>query len=80
MATCPHCHGHLTDGHVCKRSRGSLALELAVTALVGGLAAIVFMAVFDPRQVVVDLDGMVFGLGAIFALGTHQVFMWSRKK
>jgi len=80
MATCPHCHGHLTDGHVCPRSKGAIALELAVTAFVGGLAAIVFVALFDPHQVIVDLDGLVFGLGSMFALGVHQVFMWSRKK
>ena len=80
MATCPSCHGHLTDGHVCPRSRKSLALELSVTALVGGLAAIAFVAIFDPAQVTVDLDGFVFAAGAIFALTAHQVLAWSRKK
>ena len=79
MATCPRCHGHLTDGHVCPRTKRSLAFELGVTALVGGLAAIVFMALFDPHQVTVDLDGLVFSLGAIFALGVHQLFKWSRR-
>jgi hypothetical protein len=80
MATCPRCHGHLTDGHICSRSKGSVGLELVLTALVGGLAAIVFMALFDPQQVTVDLDGLVFALGALFALAVHQFFMWSRKK
>lgn len=79
MATCPHCHGHLTDGHVCPRSRTRLLFELLGIALVGGLAAIVFMAIFDPRQVTVDLDGLVFALGAVFALGVHQLFTWRKR-
>ena len=80
MATCPRCHGHLTDGHICPRTRGSIALELGVTALAGGLSAIVFLAVFDPHQVTVDLDGLVFAAGALFALGVHHLFTWRRKR
>ena len=80
MATCPHCHGHLTEGHRCRRTRRSLYLELIGTALIGGLAAIAFLAVFDPRQVTVDLDGLVFAAGAVFALGVRQALMWRRKK
>jgi hypothetical protein len=80
LATCPHCHGHLTEGHRCRRTRRSLSLELFGTALIGGLAAIVFVAVFDPDQVTVDLDGLVFAAGAIFALGVHQALTWKRRK
>jgi len=76
MSTCPRCHGHLTDGHKCPRSRASVALELFVTALVGGLAAIAFIAIFDPGQVTVDLDGLVFSAGAIVAVAAHQLFTW----
>ena len=54
-------------------------MELFGTALVGGLAAIVFVAIFDPDQVTVDLDGFVFAAGALSALTVHQLFMWSRK-
>ena len=79
MATCPRCHGHLTDGHKCPRTRGSLILELLVTALVGGLAAIAFIAIFDPAQVTVDLDGLAFSGGAVFALGVHQLLTWRKK-
>lgn len=78
MATCPRCHGHLTDGHKCPRTRRSIAFELLSTALAGGLSAIVFLAVFDPHQVTADLDGFVFAAGAIFALGVHQLFTWRR--
>jgi hypothetical protein len=78
MATCPRCRGHLTDGHVCPRSRRSIAIELGVTALVGGLSAIAYLAIFDPRQTTVDLDGFIFALGALCALGIHRIFSWRR--
>lgn len=80
MATCPRCRGHLTDGHTCPRTRTAIGFELVVTALAGGLSAIVFLAVFDPQQVTADLDGLVFTAGALFALGVHQLFTWRRKK
>lgn len=80
LATCPRCHGHLTDGHKCPRTRRSLVSELIVTALAGGFAAIVFLAVFDPHQLAVDLDGLMFATGALFALGVHQLFTWRRKR
>jgi len=69
----------LTDGHVCPRSRTRAVLELLGIALIGGLSAIVFLAIFDPRQVTADLDGLVFVLGAAFALGVHQFFLWRRR-
>ena len=80
MATCPHCHGHLTEGHRCSRSRRSITFELLATALIGGLAAIAFVAVFDPDQVTVDLDGFVFAAGAVFAIGVHQMLTWNRAR
>jgi hypothetical protein len=53
---------------------------LFATAIVGGLAAIAFVAVFDPDQVTVDLDGLVFAAGAVFALGAHQALTWKRAR
>ena len=79
MATCPRCHGHLTDGHRCPRSRRTIAIELFTTAVVGGLAGLAFVAVFDPNQQTIDLDGLVFALGALVALGAHQLFTWRRR-
>lgn len=79
MATCPRCHGHLTDGHKCPRSRWAIAIELFGTAMAGGLAALAFVAIFDPEQLTIDLDGFVFALGAMVALGAHQLFTWRRR-
>ena len=79
MATCPRCHGHLTTGHQCPRSRQSRILELVIIALIGGISSIAFVAIFDPGQVTIDLDGLVFAGGALFALAVHQVFLWNRK-
>ena len=80
MATCPRCHGHLTEGHRCPRSRKSVAFELFGTAFAGGLAAIVCVAILDPRQVTIDLDGFVFASGAFIALAVHQLLTWRRKR
>ena len=79
MSTCPRCHGHLTHGHLCRRSRKAVAFEVAATALVGGLAAIAFAAVFDPRELTTDLDVLLFAAGAIAALAIHRVFAWIRR-
>lgn len=78
MATCPRCHGHLTQGHRCRRSGKAVAFELAATAMVGGLAAIAFTAVFDPHALTIDLDVLLFAAGAITALAAHRVFTWIR--
>lgn len=79
MSTCPRCHRHLTRGHRCHRSRKAIALELAGVAFVGGLAAVVFAAVFDPHEVTVDLDVLLFATGALAALAIHRVFTWIRR-
>jgi hypothetical protein len=48
MATCPRCHGHLTDTHRCPRRRGKVAAEITLAAIAGGLAALVIIALVDP--------------------------------
>ena len=80
MSTCPKCHGHLTTGHRCPRTNAAVAMELIATALVGGLAAMAFVAVLDPHQITIDLDFAVFALGALAALAVHTVFTrWPRR-
>jgi hypothetical protein len=78
MSTCPKCHGHLTDSHKCPRTRRSVIIELGLTALTGGVIAISTIAIFDPGQTTTDLDLLVFLLGALCALGVHQIFTWRR--
>ena len=78
MSTCPKCHGHLTEGHRCPRTRRSVVIELAATGLLGGLVAIAAIALLDPGQMTTDLDLLVFLLGGLCALGVHQIFTWRR--
>ena len=64
MATCPHCKGHLTDGHRCPHRRSAVVAEVIVTAIGGGLAGLLLLAAFDPRGQATDLDSISFLLGA----------------
>ena len=68
MATCPYCKGHLNDGHRCPRRRGVVVAEVIVTAIGGGLAALLLLAAFDPRGQATDLDTISFVGGAIVAV------------
>ena len=56
-----------------------MVFELLITALAGGLSAIAFVAIFDPHQMMVDLDGFVFSAGALLALLVHRLFTWKRQ-
>jgi hypothetical protein len=73
MATCPHCKGHLTDGHRCPRRRSIVALEIAGSALVGGLAGLFILAAFDPRGQVADMDAITFCVGALVGAGINRL-------
>ena len=72
MATCPHCHGHLTDGHRCPVRTRLVAAEIAASAIGGGLAAFLLLAAFDPRGQVTDLDFITFCAGALIAVGINR--------
>jgi hypothetical protein len=72
MATCPRCKGHLTDSHRCPRRPVVVALELAATALVGGLAGWVLVVAFDPRGQMTDLDTISAIGGALIAVGINR--------
>lgn len=72
MATCPHCKGHLTDGHRCPRRRRLVAIEILASALVGGLGAWLLLAAFDPRGQITDMDGVAIGLGILAAVGINR--------
>ena len=72
MATCPHCKGHLTDGHRCPRRRSLVALEIFASAVAGGLGAWLLLAAFDPRGQITDMDGVAIALGGLAAVGINR--------
>jgi hypothetical protein len=72
MATCPRCKGHLTDNHRCPRRTSLVAVEIIACAIGGGLAALLLLAVFDPRGQVTDLDSVTFVIGALVAVGINR--------
>jgi hypothetical protein len=72
MATCPHCKGHLTDGHRCPKRRIYVIAEIAVCAIVGGLAGLLILAAFDPRGQAMDMDVIATVAGALVAVGINR--------
>ena len=72
LATCPHCKGHLTDGHRCPRRRSFVIVEIAASFIVGGVAGLLLLAAFDPRGQVTDMDAIAFMAGAFVAVGINR--------
>ena len=72
MATCPHCKGHLTDGHRCPRRRSLVILEIFASAVLGGLGGWLLLAAFDPRGQVTDMDGVAIAVGMLVAVGINR--------
>jgi uncharacterized membrane protein YeaQ/YmgE (transglycosylase-associated protein family) len=72
MATCPHCRGHLTDGHRCPRRRWRVVVEIAACAIGGGIASLLLLAFFDPFHQATDLDIVAAVAGAIVAVGINR--------
>jgi hypothetical protein len=72
MSTCPHCKGHLTDGHRCPRRRGLVAAEIVACAIVGGLVSLLLLAFFDPFHQATDMDTVAILAGAIVAVGINR--------
>jgi hypothetical protein len=70
MATCPRCKGHLTDSHKCPRRRTIVAAEIAASALAGGFAGLLLLAVFDPREQITGVESiLVVGAVALVCIG-----------
>lgn len=72
MATCPHCKGHLTDGHRCPRRRSIVIAEIAASAMAGGLGSFLLLAAFDPRGQITDMDAYAITVGALAAVGINR--------
>jgi hypothetical protein len=75
MATCPHCKGHLTEGHRCpaRRRRSLIAAEIAASAVAGGFAGVLLLAAFDPHGQATDMDVISFCVGALLGVGTDRI-------
>ncbi len=73
MATCPHCKGHLTEGHRCPRRRIYVVAEIIASGIAGGLGGLLLLAAFDPRGQVTDMDATAIVGGAIVAIGLNRV-------
>ena len=73
MATCPRCRGHLTDTHRCPKRRGLKAAEITAAAIVGGLAALVLVALVDPRGQLTYIDTAAVTIGAFIGIGLDRL-------
>ena len=74
MATCPRCKGHLTDSHRCPRRPVIVIAEIAAAAVIGGIAGLLVVALFDPSGQVANLDLLSAIAGALVAVGMTRVF------
>lgn len=72
MATCPHCKGHLTDGHRCPKRRIFVFAEIAGCAVAGGLIGLLLLAAFDPRGQAMDMDLIAVVAGALVGVGINR--------
>lgn len=72
MATCPRCKGHLTDTHRCPTRAARVAVEVIAVALLGGLAGLLLVALFDPRGQITDMDSISIVAGALLAVGINR--------
>ncbi len=73
MSTCPHCKGHLTDGHRCPRRPAVVITEMTLAAIAGGLAGLVVVAALDPRNQITSLDSLAILVGACIGIGVDRV-------
>ena len=73
MATCPHCKGHLTDGHRCPRRRAYVVAEIIACGIAGGLAGLLLLAGFDPRGQATDMDATAIIIGAVVAIAINRI-------
>ena len=72
MSTCPHCKGHLTEGHRCPHRRGLIIAETMLAGLGGGLGGWLLVAAFDIHGQIKDLDAFGFAAGALIAVGLNR--------
>lgn len=72
MSTCPRCKGYLNDSHRCPRRPVLVAAEVIGSALLGGFAGLLLVAIFDPRGQMTDVDTISIAAGALLAIGINR--------
>ena len=71
MATCPRCHGFLSDTHRCPRRPLVVGLEVALAGLAGAFVGLVIAALTVPQgRLVIDLSAMM--MGALVGIGIDR--------
>jgi hypothetical protein len=73
MATCPRCKGHLTDTHRCPRRRGRIAAEIVAAAIIGGLVALIAVALIDPQGRLTHIDSVIVTVGIFAGIGLDRL-------
>ena len=70
MATCPHCKGHLNEGHRCPRRRVFVVAEMIACGVVGAVAGLLLSALFTSRD---EVDAIGIVGGAVIAIGLNRI-------
>lgn len=73
MATCPRCHGHLTETHRCPRGRVKIAAEVTLAALVGGAVALLLMSLLDPDGRLTHINTAAIAVGVFGGIGLDRL-------
>ena len=70
MATCPHCKGHLNEGHRCPRRPVFVVAEIIACGIAGGVAGLLLSALFTSRD---DIDTIGIIGGAVLGIGINRI-------
>jgi uncharacterized paraquat-inducible protein A len=73
MATCPRCKGHLTDNHRCPRRIGRTVAEIVASAILGGLVALLAVALIDPQGRLTHVDSVIVTVGIFAGIGLDRL-------
>ena len=73
MATCPRCHGHLTDNHRCPRRRTRVAAEITLAALAGGLGALLVVSLVDSGGELTYIGPTAVTIGVFGGIGLDRL-------
>ena len=73
MATCPRCHGHLSDHHRCPRRPFRVAAEIAFAAFLGALVVIIILGLIDPEGNLTHLHAAALAAGIFGGIGLDRL-------